>query len=73
MEIEEFYLLWFESIQEWKVIFPTGEILSDNWGAVGYAFNAALRRLNRSEAEFECEEDSGTYQLWVKDEVWWIE
>ena len=71
MDIEEFWLIWFETSRQWVLVFPDGTTFSNNWGAVGYAFQRALALIDRSEAEFECDEDSGSCQHWVKDEEFW--
>lgn len=69
--IEEFTVQWFESRQKWIAIFPNGHVIDDGFGAVGYAISAAYQYLNRGEVEFECTEDTGSYQRYEKDEEYW--
>jgi len=71
--IKEFWLVWFETTQEWNVVFPGFVFISGKHGSVGHAHGAALKYLGRGEAEFECCEDNGAAQHYMQDEEFWIE
>jgi hypothetical protein len=70
-DLEEFWVLWFESTQEWKVVFCDGSVLSNNWGAVGYAVNAAYEFTGRAECEFMCMMNEGEAFWYQKDAEFW--
>jgi hypothetical protein len=72
-KIEEFVAIWFESTQEWVVMFPDGTSIRNGFGAVGYAVNAALEYLSRGEVEFDVTEDTGTFYRYQKCAEFWQE
>lgn len=63
--IEEFCVVWFEQSQKWIVLFPNGEIIDNNFPAIGYATIAALKKLDAAEADFDVFEDTGTFYRFV--------
>jgi hypothetical protein len=65
--IDEFVCIWFETNQRWVVLFPNGETINEKFDAIGYAVNSALARINASEADFECVEDTGEFYRYVRD------
>lgn len=72
-DVEEFSVIWFESDQKWMAVFPTGVVLDNNFGAVGYATGAALDYLGRGEAEFDCVDDYGDFYRYAKCDEFWNE
>lgn len=72
LTVEEFAVIWFESIQAWTVLLPNHLVLHNNFGAVGYAVGAALDYLGRGEAEFDCVEDSGEFYRFAKCDEFWV-
>lgn len=69
--IQEFSLVWFDSAQKWVVVFPDGTVIDKDFGATGYAFNAALELTGRSDCEFTCESSTDSFVKYVKDEDFW--
>lgn len=69
--IEEFTCIWFETSQKWVVVFPDTSVLDEDFGAIGYAVNAAFHHLNRAECEFITDENTGSFFRYVKDEEYW--
>lgn len=72
-DVEEFSVIWFESDQKWMAVFPTGVVLDNKFGAVGYATGAALDYLGRGEAEFDCVDDYGDFYRYAKCDEFWNE
>jgi hypothetical protein len=72
-DVEEFSVIWFESDQKWIAVFPTGVVLDNKFGAVGYATGAALDYLGRGEAEFDCLDDYGDFYRYAKCDEFWNE
>lgn len=72
-DVEEFSVIWFESDQKWIAVFPTGVVLDNKFGAVGYATGAALDYLGRGEAEFDCVDDYGDFYRYAKCDEFWNE
>lgn len=70
-QVEEFVCIWFDRYQKWVVMFENGHIIDNDFQAIGYAVNSALSTLDRGECEFECVEDTGCFQRWVKDDEFW--
>ena len=72
-EMEEFMCIWIEQTQKWVVLLPTGEVLDNNFGTVGYATNAALEKLNRGEAEFNVIDvgGRGLFFHYKRDNYFW--
>ena len=66
MNIEEFACIWFEQSQRWIVLLSNGTVIDNNFGAIGYAANAAYLNLQLGEADFECTEDAGTFYRFEK-------
>ena len=66
--MNEFVCVWFEASQRWIVMFPDGEIIDREFGAIGYATNAALDRIGVAEAEFDSVEDTGMFYRFVRAE-----
>jgi len=66
--MNEFCCIWFEESQTWIVLFPNGTTLQNNFGAVGYAVNAALAYLKAHQAAFSCTEDTRTFYRYERDE-----
>lgn len=64
----EFIVVWFESTQEWIALLDNHKILSDSYGAVGYAVNAALTELGAAEADFDCDENYGNFMRYIRTE-----
>lgn len=66
---DEFCLIWFESTQRWVVIFPFLRVLDNGFTSMGYARNAALEEINAADADFDVEEDTGTFYRFVRSEA----
>lgn len=65
--MNEFVCVWLETSQRWVVLFPNGEIIDQEFPAIGYAVNAALEKIGMSEADFDCTEDTGRFYRYERD------
>lgn len=70
--VKEFTLVWFESTQEWISVLDNKTIISDDFGAVGYALSATLNMLDRGEAEFLVESSSSSTISYVYDDEFYV-
>lgn len=70
-DVEEFVCVWFHRGDGgWHVILDNTALFGP-FPSVGHAKNAALRVTKRAEAEFTCDEDTGCFYRFIKDDEWW--
>ena len=58
--MDQFCCIWFESRQQWFVLFEDGSLL-DGFPSIGHAANAAYSHLRLGESDFDVTEDTGTF------------
>ena len=70
--ITEFVCVWFDSTQQWRVMFDDGSMLPESFGCTGKASGAAMVHLGRGEASFlDYAGAAGDFCRWVKDDDYW--
>lgn len=69
---EEFWCIWFESHQAWRVILSDGKV-SPEFGAIGYATQFAMSACGRGESQWYRQQMSGDSYHFFKDPEYWEE